>query len=202
MDNETDLKNKENLYKNDDKKENDDNKENKLDEINTDKIQTEDILFGNEDLLKLNNNLDIDDNEIIHFPENLPDFDEMERINEEKRRSDEEKQEIINNLVKQGKYDEVLQFLNIKEKEEDDKDLPLEIIPADDISDLHEDKDYDKNFDETKNQKYENKINEITQNVDFIDDFNYSKFNVKIKSPEICVENKFHIVDNNLVYEY
>ena len=187
MDNETDLKNKENLNKNDDKKENDDNKENKLDEINTDKIQTEDILFGNEDLLKLNNNLDIDDNDIIHFPENLPDFDEMERINEEKRRSDEEKQEIINNLVKQGKYDEVLQFLNIKEKEEDDKELPLEIIPADDISDLHEDKDDKKNFDEKTDKNNESKIDDINKNEE-IKENNY--LNDKKDNKDLKVEEK------------
>ncbi len=192
MDNETDLKNKENLNKNDGKKENDDNKENKLDEINTDKIQTEDILFGNEDLLKLNNNLDIDDNDIIHFPENLPDFDEMERINEEKRRSDEEKQEIINNLVKQGKYDEVLQFLNIKEKEEDDKELPLEIIPADDISDLHEDKDDKKNFDEKTDKNNESKIDDINKNEETKENnyLNDKKDNKNLKVEEKKEENQ------------
>ena len=198
MDNETDFKNKENLKKNDDKKEKDDNdlnKEDKLNEINTDKIQSKNILFENEDLLKLNNNLEIDDNEIINFPENLPDFDEMERINEEKRRSDEEKQEIINNLVKQGKYDEVLQFLNIKEKEEDEKDLPLEIIPADDISDLHEDKEEKKNLGENEDIINENKINDINKNEEIMKENNY--MNDKKDDDNLKVEEKIDKKDGN-----
>jgi hypothetical protein len=85
MDNETDLK------------------EEKLSEINTDKIKDEDNLIKNEDILKIENNLDFDGDELIQFPDNLPDFEELERKNEERRKKDEENQEIINNLVKQGK---------------------------------------------------------------------------------------------------
>ncbi len=53
-----------------------------------------------------------------------------------KEEKDEEIEEIINNLVKQGKYDEVLHFLKIKEKEEDNDSETLEIILADNISDF------------------------------------------------------------------
>ena len=77
MDNETDLK------------------EEKLSEINTDKIKDEDNLIKNEDTLKIENNLDFDGDELIHFPDNLPDFEELERKNEERRKKDEENQEII-----------------------------------------------------------------------------------------------------------
>ena len=61
MDNETDLK------------------EEKLSEINTDKIKDEDNLIKNEDILKIENNLDFDGDELIQFPDNLPDFEELER---------------------------------------------------------------------------------------------------------------------------
>lgn len=155
MDNETDLK------------------EEKLSEINTDKIKDEDNLIKNEDILKIENNLDFDGDELIHFPDNLPDFEELERKNEERRKKDEENQEIINNLVKQGKYDEVLQFLNIKEKEEDNESEPLEIIPADNISDLHEEKE------DNENIKTENKENDI-KNEDINND-NKKKIEEEIK---------------------
>ena len=166
MDNETDLK------------------EEKLSEINTDKIKNEDNLIKNEDILKIENNLDFDGDELIHFPDNLPDFEELERKNEERRKKDEENQEIINNLVKQGKYDEVLQFLNIKEKEEDNESEPLEIIPADNISDLHEEKE------DNENINMENKENDI-KNEDINND------NKKKIEEEIKENNNMKLKENN-----
>ena len=58
---------------------------------------------------------------------------------------DEEKHdEIINNLMKEGKYDEILKFINAKGDDDvfnlsKENDEDLKIIPADDISDLQED---------------------------------------------------------------
>jgi hypothetical protein len=68
MDNETDLK------------------EEKLSEINTDKIKDEDNLIKNEDILKIENNLDFDGDELIQFPDNLPDFEELERKKKKKKK--------------------------------------------------------------------------------------------------------------------
>ena len=71
---------------------------------------------------------------------------------------DEEKHdEIINNLMKEGKYDEILKFINAKGDDDvfnlsKENDEDLKIIPADDISDLQEDDN--KNI---VNQQKENK---------------------------------------------
>ena len=65
MDNETDLKNGENINKwkeINDKDENKEKKEDKLSEINTNKNKIEDNFFINEELLKIDdNNLDFDE---------------------------------------------------------------------------------------------------------------------------------------------
>ena len=120
---------------------------------------------------------------------NVEIFDEMNNIMED----DEKNEELIEDLIKQGKYFDVIKYLeskndnnknNIDDKDNNNKqEEELVIIPADDISDLHEDsnsinENKDDNIDEIKenndkiniinsidnNKEENNNINEIINN--------------------------------------
>ena len=108
----------------------------------------------------INNVVQGSDNNIDIFKEinNLEELDDEEEGNED----------IIQDLIKQGKYFDVIKYLESKDNKKinikkdlngdngiinnnEEEDEELKIIPADDISDLHE--DLDNNNNESKEDK-------------------------------------------------
>ena len=151
-----------------------------------------------------NNNLSQDlidnNNEILTDLKNLEELDDEEEQNDA----------LIQDLIKQGKYFDVIKFLESKDKNgknninlnndngvlnnnDNNEEEELKIIPADDISDLHEDnsiineskEDDEKNKnDDSTDKKEENKI--IINNSE--NEIKNSEENTNLKNEEI--ENK------------
>ena len=125
-------------------------------EITNDKINIENNINSN-----INNNISNDNFNVLK--NSLNELDILDKINnfniDENEEEDDEEQNdaYIQELIKQGKYSDVIKFLDSKDKKiktkknadnkneennvniKPDEDEELYIIPADDISDLHED---------------------------------------------------------------
>ena len=140
-------------------------------------------------------NKDENENNIIPDSDNNIDIfketNNMEELDDEEEKNDE----LIQDLIKQGKYFDVIKYLESKDNKgknnkENDNEQELVIIPADDISDLHDDNDSNKNEDEEKENKNEeikdktdeNKIKDNNNNInDKNNDNNESKNENEIK---------------------
>ena len=170
--------------------------------INDDKINNENDI----------NNLDINNSNILKNSENGKNFDLLDKIGnfniDENEDEDEEEQNdaYIQELVKQGKYSDVIRFLESQDKKikrkkkvnndintkneneniddfNDNEDEELVIIPADDISDLHEDN--------INNNEENNEINEIKDDIKkdiFLENNNINENNANIENVNIIEE--------------
>ena len=113
----------------------------------------------------MEDNPDINTNE-NNIGQNIEIADEINNFGELDDEEDKN-DDIIQDLIKQGKYFDVIKYLESKDNKgknnkENDNGQELVIIPADDISDLHDDNDSNKNEDEEK----ENKNEEIKDKTD------------------------------------
>ena len=113
----------------------------------------------------MEDNPDINTNE-NNIEQNIEINDEINNFGELDDEEDKN-DDIIQDLIKQGKYFDVIKYLESKDNKgknnkENDYEQELVIIPADDISDLHDDNDSNKNEDEEK----ENKNEEIKDKTD------------------------------------
>ena len=113
----------------------------------------------------MEDNPDINTNE-NNIGQNIEIADEINNFGELDDEEDKN-DDIIQDLIKQGKYFDVIKYLESKDNKgknnkENDNEQELVIIPADDISDLHDDNDSNKNEDEEK----ENKNEEIKDKTD------------------------------------
>ena len=113
----------------------------------------------------MEDNPDINTNE-NNIEQNIEINDEINNFGELDDEEDKN-DDIIQDLIKQGKYFDVIKYLESKDNKgknnkENDNEQELVIIPADDISDLHDDNDSNKNEDEEK----ENKNEEIKDKTD------------------------------------
>ena len=166
-----------------------DNINNKENENENDKINRENNI-SNTDINK-SNELKISQNENNDLLDKIGNFNIDENEDEDE---EEQNDAYIQELVKQGKYSEVIKFLESKDKkgkrkkngenEENpdyNEDEELVIIPADDISDLHEDNNNAniENFDEggeKNNLVLENNIINTNKNIENV---NYNNIDEK-----------------------
>ena len=154
----------------------------------------------------INNNNDIEDQntnknlEIIDKINNFKDIDE----------EDEKNDAVIQDLIKQGKYLDVIKYLesqdnkgkNNKENKDNNDDInneELVIIPADDISDLHEDNNIS-NISKSEKDENINKNEEIKEKVDDNKNNNENNDinkNKDIQKDEVKDENKNNLKEQS-----
>ena len=157
-------------------------------------------------------NKDENENNIIPDSDNNIDIfketNNMEELDDEEEKNDE----LIQDLIKQGKYFDVIKYLESKDNKninikndlnnnndiinngENDDDEELKIIPADDISDLHED------IDKLSIEKTEDKKNENVENINKIDENQNINNNeneiIKTKEDNINIEGTSNLGKN------
>jgi len=139
---------------------------NKINENDIDKINKENNI-SNIDINK-SNELKISQNENNDLLDKIGNFNIDENEDEDE---EEQNDAYIQELVKQGKYSEVIKFLESKDKKEKRKkigengenldyneDEELVIIPADNISDLHEDNNNNSNNENLEEDNLKNNL--------------------------------------------
>ena len=168
---------------------------------------------------EININNDDKDNK-LNISNNYELLNKIDNFNIEENEDEEDEEQndaYIQELMKQGKYSEVIKFLDSKDKKskrkknknnneenennsnnEDEDEEELVIIPADDISDLHEDRinNFDENENIEENNGIKNKTNE-NENDNTNNNNNENKINVNNENENKEDKEKNIIINNN-----